>query len=233
MPLKRLYRMQRARLTAKPLVLQPALGWGGRLGRLMMLTLLLCGMAGAGAYFGFRHGVEETRKTQQVRASNVNELQGALDQATREGERLRQQLNMAQSAQKALANELGQAQADAAQARETLAFFDSLLTSNDRSRPVRIAACEARRNADGRLHYRVLLLQGTDRAQDASGRLTLVATFKSTHDGASRAELRNEILSFRHYRRIEGDGDIPAGAELAGVRARFDGGKPVELACDL
>ncbi|HSC80942.1 MAG TPA: DUF6776 family protein, partial [Chitinolyticbacter sp.] len=155
MPLRRLYRLQRARLTAAPLVLRPALGWRGRLWQCLLWFTLLGAVAGASFWWGCREG--EARALGRLSSSEADMADAHRRLlASRESEaRLRQQLQVAEAARGSLAQALDAAQRDAAQAREALAFFDTLLTSNDRTELVRFVACEFDPTADAtRWRYR-------------------------------------------------------------------------------
>ncbi|GAA5786086.1 hypothetical protein GCM10007860_24730 [Chitiniphilus shinanonensis] len=221
MPLARFYRLRRARLAAAPMVLQPALGWKGLASRWLCLLVVVALFGVAAAYWGYQHGRRDV-------TGGVTQLEGQVARvredlaASRERESmLRQQLRVAESARVALEETLTEAQAETAQAREALAFFDSLLTSNDRARPVRFAACEFDFAGPQRWRYRILLVQGVDRTADLAGNLEISVQLKNAARQTQRLDASRQAISVRHYRRVEGEIVLPEGAKPTQMDARL------------
>ena len=124
MPIKRFYRAQRARLTATPLALRPALGVKGR----ALRVLLLLGVLLASAYAGMLYEQYlNDRRVSQVKAQQQNQLQGtqqALTGLQQEKTLLAQQLTISNAERDALKRDLAQLQQETSNIRETLAFFE-------------------------------------------------------------------------------------------------------------
>lgn len=223
MPIKRLYRLQRARLTATPLALRPQLGFKARLLRYVILlgVLLLV------AYFGMRYGQYQQEmllaKNAQAKQSQIQSSQQRLAALEQEKALLTQQLTVIGAERDALKRDLSTLQQDAAVTRETLSFFESLLQSNDRSRLASFVACDLQTREAGRLGYRLLLVQGTDKTTELSGRLLLSLQF--VVDGKKQTmtlgDEQSAVLAVKHYHRAEGEFKLPenaAGPMLMDVR---------------
>ncbi|UXY16874.1 hypothetical protein N8I74_07620 [Chitiniphilus purpureus] len=221
MPLRKLGRLRRARLSAAPMVLQPALGWRGRLWRWCCMLSVAAGIGGGAAYWGYLRGLESAAADLSSRVTDAQTNRSALDASRIREDTLHQQLRMAESARSALAQALAQAQQEAAQAREALAFFDSLLTSNDRASPARFAACEFEPRTGVRWRYRVLLVQGVDRTAELQGELLISVLLKDGAAQQQRMQASRQPVRMRHYQRIEGEITLPPGARPMQLEARF------------
>ncbi|TJZ73341.1 DUF6776 family protein [Chitiniphilus eburneus] len=221
MPLARFYRLRRARLAAAPMVLQPALGWKGRAGRWLCLLLVVALFGVAAAYWGYQYGRRDATGGVVQLEGDIARTKAALAASRERESMLHQQLRVAESARGALEETLTDAQAETAQAREALAFFDSLLTSNDRARPVRFAACEFDFTGPQRWRYRILLVQGVDRTADLEGNLEISVQLKGAVHQPQRIDAPRQAISVRHYRRIEGEVALPAGAQPTQMEARL------------
>lgn len=223
MPLKRLYRLQRARLTATPLALQPQLGFKGRLLR----YALLLGVLLLAAFLGMRHGQYQQElllaKNTQAKQNQIQSNQQRLATLEQEKALLTQQLTVMGAERDALKRDLLTLQRDTAVSRETLSFFESLLQSNDRSRLASFVACDLQMRAADRLGYRLLLVQGTDKTTELAGRLLLSLQF--VVDGKKQSltlgDEQSPVLALKHYHRAEGEFQLPenaAGPMLMDVR---------------
>ncbi|AOY00326.1 DUF6776 family protein [Jeongeupia sp. USM3] len=220
MPLKRLYRLQRARLTATPLTLRPALDWRGRLWRALLGLGLLAVAFAAGGWLGERHGRERAQgqAAQERAALEAGLAQRAALAANASG--VRQQLDVSEAARKALAAELAGVQQQLAAQQQRLAFFDTLLTRNDRNRPVELVRCDFEPLDAGRWRWRVLATQGAGRDTAFAGRLLPAATLRDA-GGRRRVELAAAPLAFRHYGSTEGELALPVGARIERIELRL------------
>ncbi|MGL4997074.1 MAG: DUF6776 family protein, partial [Deefgea sp.] len=122
-----------------------------------------------------------------------------------------QQLTVIGAERDALKRDLSTLQQDAAVTRETLSFFESLLQSNDRSRLARFVACDLQALAPDRIGYRLLLVQGTDKTTELSGRLQLSLQF--VVNGKKQTMMvgddQSPVLAVKHYHRAEGEFKLP------------------------
>lgn len=142
------------------------------------------------------------------------------------------QLQMARSAQEALAGQLKMAEGEVAQLKEDLAFFEGLLpasgnTSGIHVRSFRVALDEA---DPLKMHYRLLIMQGGSQAfsslPEFRGELQLVASLM--RDGKPVTSSLPESgagplpgLRVTHYQRIEGSFALPVGATVRAVTVRI------------
>ncbi|GGP21657.1 hypothetical protein GCM10010970_21570 [Silvimonas iriomotensis] len=206
---RRLYRLQRARLSAAPLSVKPAPGVTGRLLQLTTLVGVLSVAVVAGVWWGYQNGArqESERLGQAARASLANA--SALAQVSLQLAEKTQQLQMADAARTALAGDLSSAQQELASSRERLAFFETLLTANDRAHQVSFASCEFEPGEQNKWHYRLTVVQGVDRAPEFDGVLNISATSKAR---PARIEFAQQTVRIKHYQRIEGDVTVPDGA---------------------
>jgi hypothetical protein len=236
MPIKRLYRLQRARLTATPLALRPQLGLKTRVLRYVFFlgVLLLV------AYSGMRYGQYQQdlllAKSAQAKQNQMQTTQQRLVTLEQEKTLLAQQLTVVGAERDALKRDLVTLEQDAAVTREALSFFESLLQSNDRSRMASFVACELQMKDATRAVYRLLLVQGTDKSTELSGRLLLNLQFMV--DGKKQTiavgDSQSPVLAVKHYHRAEGEFKLPenaVGPMLMDVRFVEADGKKVLASC--
>lgn len=136
---------------------------------------------------------------------------------------VQQQLIVEQSTRSMLGSELAQAQAEIASQQEALLFFDSLLTSNDRARAVRLVACELQAVDARRYRYRALLAQGLNRDEEYQGRLIVAVdyTLKGKRGRVSVGEEKPVTVQIKHYERIDGVITMPADAQPQALDVRI------------
>lgn len=210
--MRRLYRLQRARLTAAPLSVRPALGLPGRLLQLTALIGALVLAVVGGVWWGYHSGQEQERVRLGNAAKAVVANASALAQANAQLAEKGQQLQIAEAARAALASDLANAQQDLASSHERLAFFETLLTANDRTHTVSFASCEFEAGGNNLWHYRLTVVQGVDRAPEFDGVLNIVALNKPGGKTV-RIEFPEQAVRVKHYQRLEGDVTLPAGAK--------------------
>lgn len=235
MPLKRFYRQQRIRLAAAPIRLQPAPGRRVHAAWTVLKLLIVAALIGVGGWIGWR----ESARVHRADSSELSARAALLDQtlASEVAARrvLEQQLAMERSTRVTLAEQLAQSQADAASRQEALVFLESLLTSNDRSRAVRLVACEMQVFEARRYRYRALLAQGFNSDAQFNGRLQISV------DYLRRGQRGNVVLGsekplpvqIKHYERVEGALDLPADAipQMLEVRLLSADGRQVIAQC--
>jgi septal ring factor EnvC (AmiA/AmiB activator) len=214
MPIKRFYRSQRARLTARPLAVRPALGVKAKLVRGILIVGVLLATAYAGMYYG---QYLQEQQGQQSNAQQQNQLQGVsqkLAAIEQEKTMLAQQLTITSAERDALKRDLNDLQQESTTTREALSFFESLLQSNDRSRAAQFVACELQADTPERWRYRLLLVQGTDKTTELAGRLMLNLQYS---DAGKKQRLahgseNDAVMKVKHYQRLEGELTLPATA---------------------
>lgn len=142
------------------------------------------------------------------------------------------QLQMAQAAQERMAEQVKSAEAEVAQLKEDLGFFESLLpatgdTSGIHVRSFRVAMDEGQPNA---LHYRLLVMQGGSKAFVAQPEFKgeVQFTISANRHGKPLTILLPQTgdaplpaIRLKHYQRIEGDLAIPRDAEVRAVSVRI------------
>ncbi|QOT77035.1 DUF6776 family protein [Cupriavidus basilensis] len=142
------------------------------------------------------------------------------------------QLQMARSAQEALAGQLKTAEGEVAQLKEDLAFFEGLLpasgnTSGIHVRSFRVGLDEA---DPLKMHYRLLIMQGGSKAfsslPEFRGELQLVVSLLRDGKPVTLSLPENGAgllpgLRVTHYQRIESAFALPAGATVRAVTVRI------------
>ncbi|WP_225934342.1 MULTISPECIES: DUF6776 family protein [unclassified Cupriavidus] len=172
-------------------------------------------------------------------ASAHEELGRRLAEVSAERDSLRQsantaeaQLQMARTAQAHMAEQVKAAEAEVAQLKEDLGFFESLLpatadTSGIHVRSFRVALDEAQPRA---LHYRLLVMQGGSKAFVAQPefRGEVQFTISGNRHGKpltlvlpQSGDAPLPAVRLTHYQRIEGDLAIPQDAEVRAVSVRI------------
>lgn len=232
--LKKIERWRRRRLASVPVSMRPERGvWGWLLHWVLILGCLF-GVLGLGAWSGYWWSLRENGDVATRQARDLKRLRDELlqqkDQLTLQG----QQLIVEKTTREALSRELRDAQAEVQVRQQALDFYDHLLVSNDRGRPVRFAACEWRALGEGRFRYRLLLAQGQNHAADFSGRVVVMVSYLHEKKSGRVAvgEDRPMSVKFRHYQRLEGDLSLPSGALPQQLEARVLGeGGQLAAAC--
>ena len=213
----------------------------------MLLIAVVIGLAAAAALWAFEEGRRLTGPhDSDLRAMN-RELTAKLTAVQAERDKLaaaagtaESRVGMAEGAQTQMAEQLKALEAENAQLKEDLAFFDSLLPAPTNSagiyvRSFRIAPDEAQPT---RMHFRVLLMQGGGKAfapvSEFEGQLALTlnvvqAGKPATIDfpGAAAATAASAPVStaatrvkLTHYQRLEGWVDVPPGTTVKSVMVK-------------
>lgn len=214
MPIKRFYRLQRARLSAAPIMLRPTPSKRVRILRFLLLLLLLSAATALGGWFGWSESERRLKETFMGQFERVVELESALASEVAMRQLIQQQLVIEKTTRSMLERELGLAQAEAASRQESLTFLDSLLTSNDRTRAIRLVACELQGLDARRYRYRALLAQGANRDEEYRGRLIASVDFmqKGRRGRVASGEDKPLVVKVKHYERVEGEVILPADA---------------------
>ena len=167
----------------------------------------------------------------------LKRVQGELDNAHEELERLRAMANAADSrvsiertAQQKLAQQVRALEQENARVREELAMVEQMLTSEERHTQT-LAIYQFKVQPDvlpGEYRYRLLLLTPTDRrGRDFNGRLELVVNL---HEGGQSAMMSFPEpgdaaaaafrLAFKYFRRVEGTFRVSPKAKVESVQVR-------------
>lgn len=235
MPIQRLYRAHRARLTATPLALRPQDTRARRLFKGVLLTGLFASMLAAGYWLGHRQLLAQQALEQSQQQNSSQKMQAQLASLTAEAALLSQQVTILKSERDTLVREQQQSQQDVAALRETLTFFESLLQSNDRSRIANFVACDLQAIEPGKYRYRLLLVQGMNRTDELLGRLQVNLQYlENGKKGRISQGLESPIaVKAKHYARLEGELAPPAGATNLVMDVQFFGeqGNQVQASC--
>jgi hypothetical protein len=231
-PLKRFYRLQRARLTAAPLSLQPVIGWRSRLLRIVLLLCMAASLLAIGAYLGYQYAFDRNAVSTAEKMQRLASQSEQLGSGQAKLQLLEQQIKIGQGERDGLVQALSAAQSELAAKQETLSFFESLLQSNDRSRAVSFSACELQPIGGGRWRYRLLLVQGTDRSTEFAGRLQGSVQYQE-HGKRQNLQIEPLLVKFSHYLRQEGELTLPLGAQPQLFEARIftDSNKQAIASC--
>ncbi len=176
------------------------------------------------------HGADFAAQNAVLRAE-LAEVSGERDRLRAGGDTAQAQLEMARAAQERLAQQLKESEAEVAQLKEDLAFFETLLpaagnTAGVHVRSFRVGFHEA---DPGRMQYRLLVMQGGSKAfaELPEFRGELQFTVSLVRDGKpvtltlpQPGERTLPALRLQHYQRVEGDLGIPQGAQVRAVVVR-------------
>ncbi|QLG86970.1 hypothetical protein HQ393_01215 [Chitinibacter bivalviorum] len=235
MPIKRLYRAHRARLTATPMALRPQDTWRIKILRGVLLCSLLLLTFGGGYWLAQQQlrSEQASANSQQQNVTQKNETQIASLSA--EVALLSQKVTIMTAERNTLVQQQTQAQQDVAALRETLSFFESLLQSNDRSRIASFVACDLQTIEPGKYRYRLLLVQGMNRTDELLGRLQVNLQYS---EGGKKGRISQGLdpqipVKAKHYAKLEGELSPPAGASNLVLDVQFFGeqGNQVQASC--
>ncbi len=235
MPIKRFYRLQRARLAAAPIMLQPAPGRRLRALRVLLLLLMAAVLVLAGGWLGWHESTLVHRADSSGLFARVALLDKMLASEVAARRWTEQQFTVERATREALVKELALAQGEAASRQEALIFLESLLTSQDRSRAVRLVACELQLLDARRYRYRALLAQGASSDAEFNGRLSVGVDYlrRGQRGSVVLGDEKPLLVRIRHYERVEGELTLPAEAvaQALDVRILSSDGRQVIAQC--
>lgn len=196
------------------------------------MTLLLLVVAGGLGWFVARMQFQRDLAGQSGR---IEQLEAAVAAEVIAHRLTQQQLVVEKSTREALASELAQVQAEALSGQESLAFLDSLLTSNDRRQAVRLLACELQPQEPGRFRYRALVAQGFNSDAEFLGRLVVAVEYvrRGQRGRVVLGEGSALPVRVRHYERTEGSISLPvdAVAQQLDIRVLAETGNRMMAQC--
>ncbi len=229
--LKRKLWLQRWTVSAPQMKIRTQLPWPVR----AVFTAIVVGLGGAIALWGYDLGRDITGLRPGATSAQLSSLKEQLEKVTAERDRYastvnaaESKINIEQSAQKQLVNQVRALEIDNIKLKEDLAFFESLLPVDARAQGVSIRRLKAEIVTPNQLHYRLLVMQGGKGGQDFNGNLQLAVTVMQGGKSAimifPEANARDPDrfkLRFTHYQRIEGIVTVPEGATIKSVQARI------------
>lgn len=215
----------------------------------VLLIAVVIGLAAAAALWAFEEGRRLTgphdsdlRAMNRELTTKLATVQAERDKLVAAAGTAESRVGMAEGAQTQMAEQLKALEAENAQLKEDLAFFDSLLPAQTSAagiyvRSFRIAPDEAQPT---RMHFRVLLMQGGGKAfapvSEFEGQLALTlnvvqAGKPATIDfpgaasgGAGASAPATSATATRvkltHYQRLEGWVDVPPGTTVKSVMVK-------------
>jgi hypothetical protein len=141
-------------------------------------------------------------------------------------------MQIERTAQQQLANQVKGLEEENARLKEDLGFFENLMPAESRDPGLSINRLRVDRDVvPGQYRYRLLLLQSGKRVAEFQGSLQFIVTLQEggkdvilTLPGDAAADARTDPkafrVSFKHFQRVEGVFQVPAGAKLKSVQAR-------------
>ncbi len=139
-------------------------------------------------------------------------------------------LKIERAAQQVLTTQVKSLEEENARLREELALFENLAATEGRDGALRIDRLRIEPEAaTGLFRYRMLItLQGDKRDREFKGAMQLVINLQQ--DGksammvlpsAAEGDRQRFTLAFRHFKRVEGTFQVPAGAQVKSVEVRL------------
>lgn len=143
------------------------------------------------------------------------------------------QLAIERATKEKLASQLKALEIENAQLQEDLSFFENLLPAGPASQDVSIRRLTLDLPGPNQLRYRMLIMRHGKAEQDFNGNLQLLVALAGNGAPATlvfpekdNARAEQFRLGFRHYQRIEGILELPAGSRVKSVQARvYENGK--------
>jgi hypothetical protein len=222
---------RRFSISAPRLSVRPHIAWYLRWGMMLPFVLAAIGLAwwayGNGLEFaGFHRGQAEqelSRLHDQV--AKLAEANAQLSDKVTQFER---EIQIEQASNQATSEQLKSMADENVHLQEDLVFFQNLTATAGKEGELGVHRLTLERDIiPGEFHLRMLLVQSGQRAKTFNGSYQLVATVvengqSSTHvfphEGLENAQFK---LSFRYYRRVEQNIQLPPDARLESVQVRI------------
>jgi len=193
------------------------------------LAALMLGFSGALALWAFDFGrnLAGLKHDSGAQQEAMTELRQQLVDARRDRDAAQSVANSADSllktervTQQRLAEQVKSLEAENLALKDDLGFFERLLPASSEGLSIRGLVVEPQ--AAGQWHYQLLLMQQGGRKQaDFAGRIELLPSgLKDGRPWIAAAAAVTMPLSFKQYRRVEGQFPLPAGVVVKQVQVR-------------
>jgi hypothetical protein len=187
-------------------------------------VLGVMGMAGVWLYqHGEAAGLATAREIQVAsgQQANLARLQSELLEVRQRLMTTEQQWRVERAAWNTLSQQVAQYQAENANLREQLSFYEALLTRTDRAPALSLESFRSEALSPGRYRLRVVLVQGQSAQAPFRGELDFRLSYE--HDGRPQSLIwptPRLPVSVARFGRFEPDVTLPDGARLRHVEVR-------------
>ncbi len=220
-------------ISARRVAVRTHVPWYWRALATVIMVAVALALAGwiydAGRRFG---GFDRSESEQELRdrRAQIATMQTELERQRSLADAGESNLQIERTAQQQLSVQVKRLELENARLKEDLALFESLAQAEGRNQKavtIHRFRVEADPAGNGRYRYRMLVAApGGKREQEFSGRLQLTVTLQQagkvvmmSFPRAEAAESSAFIVVFKHFRRIEGVFQVPAGAVVKTVEA--------------
>lgn len=178
-------------------------------------------------YAGFDRGLLDA-ELEQLRA-RVAELESELPRLQAIADSSDARLKIEQTAERNLARQVGELEADNARLKEDIAFFENLSSQDHADDRVTVARFKVESNViPGEYRYRVLVMQGGSRPRDFTGRLQFIVTMQRDRRDVmlvipdETAEPPSAFqITFKRFYRADGVFRVDPSAKVRSVQVRL------------
>ncbi len=219
-------------IAAPRLAVSPQVAWYWRALRVIAVLsisgALALWMYDAGRrYAGFDRG-QLDEELERLRA-RVVELEGELPKLQAIADSSEARLKIEQTAQRNLARQVGELEADNARLKEDIAFFENLSSQDHADDRVTVARFKVESNViPGEYRYRVLVMQGGSRPREFTGRLQFIVKMQRDRkdvmlvipDDTSEPPSAFQI-TFKRFYRADGVFRVDPSAKVRSVQVRL------------
>jgi len=222
---------QRLSISAPRVTVKTHIGW--RMKSLLLVVLVaVAAVSGTWLYeagarvagFGenFRSEVAQLRENNKTLKAQNEQLAAAASAAE-------SRLDIERSTQAQLGNQIMALERENAKLKDDAAFFENL-SSVGPATGLAIKRLQVEKDAvPGQMHYRMLITQGGKFDHDFVGEFQLIVTLQqqgktvimNLPNGSPGTDGNAFQMSFRFFKRVEGDFQIPPGASVKQVQARI------------
>ncbi len=223
----------RSGISAQRVAVRPHRPWYWRAATIVALLSVSLALSAWIYDAGRRYaGLDGTASAEELRAmkERVAELEKENHALRANPESTENRLKIERAAQQVLTTQVKSLEEENARLREELALFENLAATEGRDGALRIDRLRIEPEAaTGLFRYRMLItLQGDKRDREFKGAMQLVINLQQ--DGksammvlpsAAEGDRQRFTLAFRHFKRVEGTFQVPAGAQVKSVEVRL------------
>ena len=223
---------QRFGIAAPRLAVSPQLAWYWRTLRVIVVLSISGALALLMYDIGRRFAGYDTSmlddEVEHLRA-RVAELEGELPKLQAIADSSDSRLKIEQTAERNLARQVRELEADNARLKEDIAFFENLSSQDQTDDRVTVARFKVESNViPGEYRYRVLVMQGGSRPREFTGRLQFIVKMQRDNkdamlvipDETSDPKSAYQI-SFKRFYRAEGVFRVDPNAKVRSVQVRL------------